>query len=561
MVMVANRRNPYIIGRPISEPSAFFDRENLFEFVIDNLEKNAQVILLHGQRRIGKSSILTQIPVELAHQPYSFVVLSLEGKSHKRLSEVLHELAVEIVDYLELLTITPPTEIHLRRHPERFADEFLVAVQAHLLGKKLVLLFDEFDAMGNFSPEAAATHLFPYLNGVIERHRSLHIIPVIGRRLEDLPTLLNLFRGAPNQKIGLLDRDNTYQLITQPVQGILHYEESALQAIYELAAGHPYFTQLLCFALFTAAREADWWQVTQEDVRRVVDRAIELGEGGIAWFWDGLPMAERVFFSAAADVVEMKQRDDSSFVGSEIKEGEPLALLEDSGILLTDCLHKAQHNLLDWDYLQQIRRVDAPETVVRGSYRITIELVRRWLVRRHSIKQEMWGLEALNPEVHSLQKAAREARSEGNLAEAIKAYESILVTNPNHLTTLFELADCCLTTEAYRRALDLYNRAYLIDPQRSREGWVRSRLGYSRILRDRTEFAESEVLLLEVLDLDPRNEIAKRSLAQLKDQETQARRPVLSWGRFMPEWRWNLFGREENSSDQDPDQPSKKPKE
>jgi tetratricopeptide (TPR) repeat protein len=555
MVMVASRRNPYIIGRPVSEPSAFFDRETLFQFVVDNLEQNAQVLLLHGQRRIGKSSILTQIPVELALLPYSFVVLSLEGKSQKRLSQVLHELAVEIAEYLES-PISPPSELHLRKQPDRFADEFLVSIQALMPGKKLVLLFDEFDSLGNFSPEAAATHLFPYLSQVIERHKSLHIIPVIGRRLEDLPTLLGLFRTAPSYEIGLLDRASTYQLVTQPVEGVLHYEESALQAIFEFTAGHPYFTQVLCFAIFSAARESDWWQVTEEDVRQVIDRALELGEGGLAWFWDGLPIAERVFFSAAADVAELKQPGSTEFCGSEIKEGEPLSLLEDSGIILTECLHKAQRNLLDWKYLRQTRRVDAPETVVRGSYRVTIELVRRWLIRRHGIKQEMWELEELNPEVKSFYEGAREARQRGDLPAAIRAYETVYTTNPNHLSVLFELAESLLSTGAFSQAMELYSRAYLVDPLRAKDGWIRSIQGSARILGDRGDFVEAERLLRQILELDPQNEKAQQKLQDIQMRKDQPPRRGLSWGRFMPEWKWNLFGREAGDRDRDPGNPS-----
>lgn len=551
--MVASRRNPYIIGRPISEPSAFFDRETLFQFVVDNLEQDAQVLLLHGQRRIGKSSILAQIPVELALLPYSFVILSLEGKSQKRLSQVLHELAVEIAEYLDS-PIPPPSELQLRKQPDRFADEFLVSIQALMPGKKLILLFDEFDSLGNFSPEAAAKHLFPYLRQAIERHKFLHIIPVVGRRLEDLPTLLGLFHSAPTYEIGLLDRASTYQLVTQPVEGVLHYEESALEAIFEFTAGHPYFTQVLCFAIFSAAREADWWQVTEDDVQQVLDRALELGEGGLAWFWDGLPIAERVFFSAAADVAELKQGA-LAFCGSEIKEGEPLSLLEDAGIILTECLHRAQRNLLDWNYLRQTRRVDTPETVARGSYRVTIELVRRWLVRRHAIKQEMWELEALAPDVRPLYETAREARQRGDLQAAIQAYEAAYTNNPNHLSTLFELAESLLTTEAFSRAMDLYSRAYLVDPLRAKDGWIRSLLGSARIAGDRGDLIEAERLLQQIIELDPYNEKANRKLADLQTRKDQPRRG-LSWGRFIPEWKWNLFGREVEQRDRNSGPPS-----
>ncbi len=87
------RKNPYIIGRPIVEPEMFFGRETLFEFIQDNLLQGAQVILLHGQRRIGKSSVLAQIPHFVKLKDFEFVPLSLEGDSRKPLGMVLHELA------------------------------------------------------------------------------------------------------------------------------------------------------------------------------------------------------------------------------------------------------------------------------------------------------------------------------------------------------------------------------------------------------------------------------------------------------------------------------------
>lgn len=57
--MTFARRNPYIIGRSIDEPELLFGRESLFRFIKENLSNNQRVILLHGQRRIGKSSCIT----------------------------------------------------------------------------------------------------------------------------------------------------------------------------------------------------------------------------------------------------------------------------------------------------------------------------------------------------------------------------------------------------------------------------------------------------------------------------------------------------------------------
>ncbi len=558
MVMIASRKNPYIIGRPVSEAERFFDRENLFRFLSDSLAQRAQVILLHGQRRIGKSSVLAQIPAQLAEEPYQFVVLSLEGKSQKPLAKVLHDLARDISEDLDV-PVAVPTEAALTAQPEDFTDCFLVAVQQQIQrqgmpDRELVLLFDEFDTLGNYRPDAAATHLFPYLSEAIARHKFLHIIPVIGRRLEDLPTLLGLFRKAPTFEIGLLNQTHTTELIQQPTEGVMFYEPDALNAIWDLTAGHPYFTQVLCFALFTQAREDDWWQITAVDVERAVDRAIELGEGGLAWFWDGLPIPERVFFAATAEVAEIKLRESNSL---EVKEGDPLVLLEDSGIILTDCLHNAQRNLLDWKYLRQIKRVEAPETVERGSYKITIELVRRWLIRRHGIKQEMWELQDLEPSAKTDYEAARELRQQRSFYAAIQRYETALALNPNHISTIFELAECLLATQASRRAIAVFERAYQVDPFRALDGLTRAHLGYAQLLIDRDQLAEAEQSIAIVESLDETSEAAKRLRQTIQAKRQPIAKPP-SWGRFITDLRWSLLGGAPKSSEQ-PDVPPSEP--
>ena len=122
------RRNPYIIGRPITEPGSFFGRESLFQFVADSLDKGSQVILLHGQRRIGKSSVLAQIPNFVDLEQFAFVPLSLEGDSQKPLGEVLHELARDSLEHFNLMdAIALPSIAELEANPKIFVDRFHIS--------------------------------------------------------------------------------------------------------------------------------------------------------------------------------------------------------------------------------------------------------------------------------------------------------------------------------------------------------------------------------------------------------------------------------------------------
>ena len=97
-----------------------------------------------------------------------------------------------------------------------------------------------------------------------------------------------MFKGAPNQKIGLLERVSTQRLITKPARKFLEYNEGAINEIFRLSAGHPYFTQAICYALFVQAREEEKSDILEIDVGRAIDKAIELSEAWLDWFREGL---------------------------------------------------------------------------------------------------------------------------------------------------------------------------------------------------------------------------------------------------------------------------------
>src|SRR5215510_4032529 len=120
--------NPYIIGRPIYEPELFFGREELFQFLTDHLSKRAKVILLYGQRRIGKSTVLRQVPNFVHLQEFVFVPFDLQDQTRLPLSRVLHNLAKDIIDHLSLENVAPPLRAALEANPNVFDQDFLPKV-------------------------------------------------------------------------------------------------------------------------------------------------------------------------------------------------------------------------------------------------------------------------------------------------------------------------------------------------------------------------------------------------------------------------------------------------
>jgi branched-chain amino acid transport system substrate-binding protein len=372
MITTSNlHRNPYIIGRPIGYRELLFGRKSIFKLIQENLQQSQQLLLLYGQRRIGKSSIILSIPQQLAEvNGFVFVTFDLSFYSQQPWSSILAALAQAIVDNLELETsISPPTTRELELEINIFERQFLPQVYQQLENKNLVLLLDEFDALISQDLESSAIEtftkkIFRRLSDITKRNNKLFIVISIGEHLASTLNILKIFEDVPKIEIGLLDKDSTKELITKPAQGVLEYEEEAIKAIFNLSAGHPYCTQIICFAIFSRAREQNSFKIISADVERIVDTAIEIGEAGLSWFWYAFSIPEKVVFSAIAQAQETGKNY--------------LKLLEIQKIdAKNQLINQARKQLVDNGFLDATGE------------KIKVELVRRWIIKRYPLQDQI----------------------------------------------------------------------------------------------------------------------------------------------------------------------------
>jgi len=517
MVETRPSRNPYIIGSPIDKKEEFFGRESLFRFIEDNLYQGVKVILLHGQRRVGKSSVLRQIPNFVGNNEFIFIHFDLEHRSQSKLSDILHEfakeIAQEIAEYLpiEQNTIKLPTVEEINNDTRIFTQRFFSKIFNLINGKKIVFLLDEFDVINNQIENPILTqqglNFFQYLGRLIRQQENLFIIPVLGRFLDDMPNLQKFFKEAPYQEIGLLDDVSTKKLITKPSQGTLTYDQKAIQEIFKLSAGHPYFTQVICFTLFSQARETGNWNITHADVENVVERIFDddKAQAGLAWFRDGLPIHEKVVFSAVA---EAQKRANTQ--ANNLPE-EPLTLLMEYGVIPTDNLIKAAKKLFEQGFLDNTER------------RIKVELVGLWLVRNHQIHREIWELEKLEIEnVNQLFSVATNLYSQGNKQNSVQLYNQILDINPNHFQTILFLAKGHLEIGNFDQAIELYQRAYKFAPILNKDRLLYALEDYGHSLLIQKEFAKARQQYERVLEIEPHRLSAQQRLAEIRIHEEKS---------------------------------------
>ena len=114
---------PYVTGMPLKTDHLFVGRQDVFEYIQEHLFGTYQnnVIVLHGQRRTGKTSILYRLKKVMA-DTHLCVLVDMQGKAARGTLDFLYSLADDIVYALEDqgLTLELPPRSEFADSPEFF---------------------------------------------------------------------------------------------------------------------------------------------------------------------------------------------------------------------------------------------------------------------------------------------------------------------------------------------------------------------------------------------------------------------------------------------------------
>jgi tetratricopeptide (TPR) repeat protein len=476
--------NPYIAGNPVGDSPAFVGRADVLRDVLRVLRRpQDNAVVLYGQRRIGKTSILQHLAAWLSRRgPFRPVYFDLQDKAAWPLDRVLQELARTIAYALG--------------HPEpdlgsdpvtAFRQAWLPSVLDRLPeGRSLVLLFDEFDVLAAPSAEQAAAAFFPYLRGLLDSDRGrLQFVFVVGRNVDDLDNIaLSLFKGAVARRVSLLSREDTANLVRLSESvGTLWWTDEAVEQVWSLTCGHPFLTQQLCSHVWEQSYDEEPDEplpANPEDVNIAVPGTLDASRNALEWLWDGLPPAERVVVSALAEA------------GSDPITQEGLEqLLHESGVrVVIRELQNAPQLLQEWDLLEP----------VDGGYRFRVELLRQWIVEHKPLKRVQEELDRIEPIAEGLYRVGLGFYGGEQLDLAVGSLRQAVGLNPNHVKANQLLADILLAQGQPGEAQQLLEQLFEYQPAAARPRLVQALLAQSQATEDEDE---QSTLYERVLELDP----------------------------------------------------------
>jgi len=258
--------SPYIIGVPLTERQEIFVGRTDISRRIEQLllDQRRPPLLLYGQRRTGKTSLLNNLGRLL---PNSIIPLfvDLQGPASRASDHAgfLYNLAKGMTDSAKRqrsLILPPLSRESLTDDPFTRFDEWLDQVEATLQDNTALLALDEFEVLDQVLGEGrfSETAILGMLRNLIQHRLRFKVLLSGSHALGEFQRWSSYLINAQVLHVGYLNAAEARQLVEQPIEGFaLRYEPDASQRVLDLTNGHPFLVQLLCAEIVALKNEQD----------------------------------------------------------------------------------------------------------------------------------------------------------------------------------------------------------------------------------------------------------------------------------------------------------------
>ena len=362
--------SPYMTGIPLTDQQAIFVGRTEISVRIEQLlaDRRRPPLLLYGQRRMGKTSLLLNLgrmlrstivpffidlqgPASLAqdHAGFLFNLAKAMSDAAKTRSEIFFPL-------LSRATFS--------QDPFTRFDEWLDQVEKSLGQNTALLLFDEFEALDYAltTGRLDATLVLGMLRHLIQHRPRFKVLLAGSHTVDELQRWSSYLINVQVVKIGYLKETEARQLVEHPVEDFsLRYDPAASKRVLDLTRGHPFLVQLLCEEIVALKNEQEpalRRRARLMDVELAIPEALDHG---------------RLFFN---DI----QQNQIDKVGADL-----LIYLAAHGAGAVLSRHALEKRWLQEKGFEQtfglLLQRDLIEPAGNG-YRFQVELIRRWFAQQ-----------------------------------------------------------------------------------------------------------------------------------------------------------------------------------
>lgn len=369
--------DPYSL-EPIQSKDELIGRADTLNRLIGTSEaSNVGSSIIFGQKRVGKTSIAKALGSNLEER--GFLVIYLEGGDYVEptpddtIARLGRRLCWMIQRKEKGLSHISIPDFNNALSP---ISEFLDQVEDTYPDKKIVFILDEFDELpvDLYSRGSFGNAFFLTLRSISSRS-NVGFVLVGGEKInfimEHQGDKLNKWKTL---KVDYFSREDDWldyrELITRPVTGMIDYSEEAIQRIFNVSAGNPYFTKLICGSVYQSVIDRRDCHISEAEVEDEINKVIyEISINTFQHFWeDGLVGNERETLEKSID------RRRILLAISETLSEDPPALIEKvKGQQIVDPVTSLEGILQEFLSRNILRRN------AENAYEFKIELFERWL--------------------------------------------------------------------------------------------------------------------------------------------------------------------------------------
>ncbi|MGC1123136.1 MAG: ATP-binding protein [Candidatus Methanofastidiosia archaeon] len=381
--------NPYVAGSPLRSGEMFFGRTDVFDYLSTRLKSGPGVaIVLYGQRRTGKTSVLFRIKEGRLGSEFIPIFIDIQAIPSKNDRQLLCKVAgcmiealgdYELESSLESLQCMKKfreEDKWINNDPYSTFDSFLESC-LQLSGEKcLLVMFDEYDRLAAMIRDKnELLEITGYFRNWMQMKKGFSFIFAGTHELEKLESYWSLlFNGALYRKISALEKEDALALMKRPVRGLVRYSTEAREEILHLTSCNPWLLQLMLQCLVDHVNIKRNYRITSEDIEFVVSDLIKNSPPHFTNLWEDSQDLEKVVLSAAA--------------------GFPLESIEISREeILTELAQTGLGDKEAKEILEELVRKDILERSRTGNtYFFGLELYRHWIAYHHPFSRIKEGL-------------------------------------------------------------------------------------------------------------------------------------------------------------------------
>lgn len=396
---------------PLSADSEmFYGQKRYIKTVVDTIiESPSKQVIIYGQKRSGKSSVLNRIEQELT-AARAFCVQFSMGKIVRNMSDVAfyYKILSEIDDSLEAIRedggIAPDFSIPSRSEFQnedvenpletftKYMRQFKRACQRTegWKDRRLVVLIDEFTYMyGAIKLKRISPTIMMQWKAITQDEKAQFSAVLVGQDVvpafKKEPYARNAFGVINDIRLSYLDEDDARDLIVKPIldNGTSRYSDKAVELIMDYTACNPYYIQIFCSYLVNFMNEKHYNSVTEADVLDVASSLIT-----------GVKALDSAKFENLLSSGETDNEDDSegTFVDDAIKsysdeqvetvlkgvaKASSTKVWASRGDIVTSLDFETEEGILDQLYSRDV--VDRKDDKLY--YRIKVRLYKEWLLK------------------------------------------------------------------------------------------------------------------------------------------------------------------------------------